>query len=116
MIPSLFANLRKALLPLMHQETYDAMHRVSSIIESISSNRDHVQETRSKNTKRERATSVNENEQTDSRDTDNKRNRNASALATDIPSNGHENAVTTTMVEPVQFCTDGYCVPCYELL
>ena len=34
MVPSLFSNLRKALLPLMHGDTYEVIERVNNDIEA----------------------------------------------------------------------------------
>lgn len=36
MIPGLFYNFKRALIPLMHDETYDAMNRVQDLVEANS--------------------------------------------------------------------------------
>jgi tRNA(Ile)-lysidine synthase TilS/MesJ len=36
MVPALFYNLRRAFLPLMHEDTYVAMEKVSQMVEAIS--------------------------------------------------------------------------------
>lgn len=34
MVPALFSNMRKALLPLMHDDTYQVIEKVSAVLES----------------------------------------------------------------------------------
>jgi hypothetical protein len=101
MVPALFFNLRRAFLPLMHDDTYSAMHNVTKLIETIS------RQPRSESTRAKRpaetdgaSTSDNEFESPVSKKVDRKN------MFDDTISNGNE---------ADQCSASGYCPPCYEL-
>jgi hypothetical protein len=104
MIPSLFSNLRKALLPLMHDETYEAMKKVNSLVESLSNSNNNTNDRNSSKRNLEDVNAndniVDNNEEQDSTETKKIRSDN-------IPS---ECSINTCSED------SAYCVPCYELL
>jgi hypothetical protein len=96
MVPALFHNLRRALMPFMDEGIYTDIKRVCSDIEERSQKRvKHSQE-------------KNEDDDPDSGSRNIKRPRvHHLAPTTATKTDGSEGVRST--------CQDGYCVPCYEL-
>jgi hypothetical protein len=114
MVPNLFFNLKRALMPLMHSDTYDAMDSVNLLIEAAGasvSNRERIAE------------SVHRKRQLSS-------GKSTLPLETVLPATDHcEEAAKRLRTEgppsdndgsssrQLQIdCSDGYCAPCFELM
>jgi tRNA(Ile)-lysidine synthase TilS/MesJ len=109
MVPALFHNLRKALLPFMDENIYSEMKSVCSKIEE-----------RSKSSRSRQ-------QQTPGAPGEQKRNKTSSAIAVakgskgvgeeDGEGEGEEDDTEVKEDSESQSlgCQDGYCVPCYEL-
>ena len=96
MVPALFYNLRKAMLPLMHEKTYCVFKEIEAEIDESSSARVVVK--RSRNTC---AVATNDSNVLDSK------------YVNDGPDLG---AKKLKYEQPSIVCSDDYCAPCFELL
>jgi tRNA(Ile)-lysidine synthase TilS/MesJ len=116
MVPALFFNLRKALLPLMHDKTYEAIHEVEKLVELQSSKRAVVKRTRSSVTDERNAIGDDEDEMDDmnteqeNRERETKKTRSSAEEAVEVA----EKLMTTN--SSVSCDDDDYCAPCYELM
>lgn len=124
MVPGMFFNLRKALLPLMDDATYDAMASVVTRIEQHGQvSRDLIRTNGS--SKRVPPTSASASASSTDGPTissalgKHKRATNESSDDTNTSTKAKVRDAsiegTAATVNATQ-CTDGYCVPCYELM
>ena len=102
MVPNLFYNLRRAFLPLMHDETYEAMDRIAKLVAENGK----APRTESLRGKRDR--DVNESRE------HHKRLNDGTTEASG------KKSIESTASEPLQkagtdSCSGGYGPPCYEL-
>ena len=97
MVPALFFNLRKAMLPLMHEKTYSVFKDIETEIENSSSARVVVK--RSRNT----------NDAAFDNDSD-------ALLANDHHDRADLSSKKLKQEPSSNVCTDDYCAPCFELL
>lgn len=122
MVPALFHNIRKALIPLMHDETYEAMSRVSQMIEDAGYKETDRRKSgnpfkRSTIDSLEGAvdktiTSINNDEQ-DTKDTKRiKLDDNSNSQSQETMFKQTFDAVMNGEVQ----CTGDYCAPCFELV
>ena len=108
MVPALFFNFRKALIPFLHDDTYTAMAKVAEqaqINGSKYQERKHIQKSIVVNGNIK--TKVDDNSIVDnsiSNDFDNKSDDVPMNKKIKLDSNNNNN------------CETGYCVPCYELV
>jgi tRNA(Ile)-lysidine synthase TilS/MesJ len=106
MVPALFFNIRKAMLPLLHERTYEVMKEVEEIINRTSSARVVV--------KRGRAAEM---------------EADMDPTLSDVNNCGVDSAELSKKKSKVNFldttpagfdlnikCEDDYCVPCFELM
>ena len=121
MVPALFANLRKAFIPLMHDDTYEAM---SAVVRSVESN------TRQTNADRRKHTTPSNGKGTTALLNAPLELTREPASVTEWDSEGtsyesrlpdddggedvDEHALTEGLV--TQCTADGYCAPCYEIM
>lgn len=118
MVPNLFFNLKRALMPLMHSDTYEAMDSVNLLIEAAGasvSNRERIAES----VRRKRQLPTGEStlpsetvllSATDRCEEGAKRTRRIEGPPVDNDSDGSSS-------RQLQIdCTDGYCAPCFELM
>eukprot|EP00602_Paraphysomonas_sp_CaronLab_P001188 CAMPEP_0185020696 /NCGR_PEP_ID=MMETSP1103-20130426/3333_1 /TAXON_ID=36769 /ORGANISM="Paraphysomonas bandaiensis, Strain Caron Lab Isolate" /LENGTH=1106 /DNA_ID=CAMNT_0027551757 /DNA_START=21 /DNA_END=3341 /DNA_ORIENTATION=- len=102
MIPSLFNNLRKALLPLMHDDTYTAMERVSADIEKMG--------------RRIGGRAPKGQQQHEGKSNSEDDAKRASVSVEGEESDGARKRFKIDTSDTATCGTDGgYCVPCYEL-
>lgn len=116
MVPNLFFNLKRALMPLMHSDTYDAMDSVNLEIEAAGasvSSRDRIAE--SVRRKRQLPTGGSTLfpletalSATDRCEEGSKRTR------TEGPPSNNDGSSTSRQLQVD--CSDGYCAPCFELM
>ena len=123
MIPGLFYNFKRALIPLMHDETYDAMNRVQDLVEANSYATKVKNTIASKQLKAAAGGVVNIDEDDDfelpgqnevsAAGVDTKNAEKASA----IEPSASENSVVDSILSAPPTCEPGsrYCAPCYEL-
>ena len=121
MVPALFANLRKAFIPLMHDDTYEAM---SAVVRSVESNTRQTNADKRKHTtpsKPKNNTSVPLSnaptqllsDQASVAEGDSEGTSYESSMPDDCDGEDAEKAVTEALMTQ---CTDGYCAPCYEIM
>ncbi len=110
MVPSLFYNLRKALLPLMHEDTYEAMHRVTQLVEEAG----YKEKDRRKEFSSKRGTcSASQSAGSDS--TDPKGNKRSKIDFADSKSLELRTTFDEVMNGEVE-CIGDYCAPCFEIV
>ena len=99
MVPALFHNMKRALLPLLHNDTYEVMNKVVEEIEAMGN--------RSKTNIPQRF-----NKQKRDKSDDPNSNTNES----DSPqSKRNKSSVEDGLIEPEK-CLGDYCAPCYEIV
>ena len=121
MVPALFANLRKAFIPLMHDDTYEAMSAVVRGVESNtrqtnSDKRKHVPPSKHKDTvaSPEAPTQL-FSDQASVAEGDSEGTSYESSMPDDCDGeDSEEPAVVEALV--AQCTADGYCAPCYEIM
>lgn len=95
MVPALFYNLRKALLPLMHEKAYGSFKEIEAEVNKNGTARVVVKRSRKNSDKSINNADVYQTDQGTEDDHGTKKPKN-------------ENISST--------CDDGYCVPCFEIL
>jgi hypothetical protein len=111
MVPALFHNLRKALIPLMHEDTYQAMNRVSNLVEEAG----YKETDRRKVTnsfKRTSGAEVVNSDESDKIEFDHKRIKRQEGECKDLELQQTFHAVMNGEVN----CEGDYCAPCFELV
>ena len=122
MVPALFSNLRKALLPLMHEKTYEAMKEVEADIERTGAAQQQQTVKRSREEGREEVDNNNAVAAPEvSGLLDNKKCRNEREMKDAIHHSLIQSRAAVLLERDTQDevtserCTDTYCAPCYEI-
>jgi tRNA(Ile)-lysidine synthase TilS/MesJ len=105
MIPSLFQNMRRALTPLMHGDTYKVMHKVVEDIEALNASKSNGKVRKQKRSDDSTEQVVKGETNVDETGGAKKRSR---------PHTAGDEEGEDSSISKVQ-CTDEYCAPCYEL-
>lgn len=105
MIPSLFQNMRRALTPLMHGDTYKVMHKVVEDIEALNASKSNGKVRKQKRSDDSTEQVVKGEANGDETGGAKKRSR---------PHTAGDEEGENSSISKVQ-CTDEYCAPCYEL-
>lgn len=98
MVPGLFHNMKRALIPLMHEDTYKTMETVTKLIEEQGTKPVYI----SRNNRNKIISESNEES-----------NGSPSAKRAKVATNGDDDEIDE---EPqTNSCSNGICVPCFEI-
>lgn len=103
MVPALFHNMKRALLPLLHDDTYEAMNKVIASIEAAGNAKNHIP-TRFKKGQDQEDKAENPDDNTSSPQT--KRRKTEEEFKMD----------TNSILEQTIKCEGDYCAPCFEIV
>lgn len=121
MVPALFSNLRRALLPLMHEKTYEAMKAVEADIERTGAAQQLQTVKRSREEGREEDDSNAAAAPEVSGLLDNKKCKSEPEMGDAIHHSLVQSRADVLLERDTQDevtserCTDTYCAPCYEI-